>query len=452
MDKRNLRPMARTALVILVVFLVSPIQLAQAGTDTIYAATNNGVFKSTDGAASWFPANAGISGHTFSLVVDPGNPEILYAGTLGYGVFRTTDGGATWSPAGLAKTIISTLALDPTDSNTIYAGTAGSMYFSGTVFKSTDSGGNWAVADAGLPGAIVKVLTTDSANPPALYAGTNWVGVFKTTNGAGDWTPANAGLMNTYVSALAVDPADPMTVYVGLGGCSFNCARPAGVFKSTDKGTSWTRFTGGLTDLQVISLAVDPTDTRILYAGTRLHGLFKSVDGGVWTSINPNLSPTLLAINHFPLIADPVIAGRVYVGTTDGIFKSNDGGINWIGSNDGFPAETKIFALAVEPPSAPTIDSVISEIEELNVGSEVRSTLISQLNAAQAAADRGSLREARNQLQAVITQVGALRESGDLDPLTADSIITSTQAIIEDLAFASKPRVRSDEEARHASP
>jgi len=453
MDKRSIRLLLNAVLAIVVVFLLSQIQLVRADSETAYAATNNGVFKSTDGGASWVSVNAGILGHTFSLAIDPTHPETVYAGTLGEGVFKTTDGGVTWLPAGLAKTVIEKLALDPNDSNTIYASIWGSMYFSGNVFKSADGGGNWVAADAGLPGSVATELTTDSSNPAVLYAGTNFSGVFKTTNGGASWTPANAGLKNTYVSGLTVDPADPTTVYLGISGCSFNCANPAGFFKSTDGGISWAGFTTGLTDLQVVSLAVDPMDTRVLYAGARLHGLFKSVDAGLtWTSINRNLRPTMFVSDHFPLIADPVIAGTVYAGTTDGVFKSTDSGINWTASNNGLPTGTKVFALALEPASAPTIESLLAQIEELDLEPQVRSILISELNAAQAAADRGRLRAAQYQLQTLISEVAALRQSGHLDPVTADSIIASAGSIVEDLTLASKFHVRRTERSSPASP
>ena len=66
----------------------------------IYAATSSGVFKTTDGGASWTPANTGLSGiHVFSLAIDPRTPTTVYAGTFGNKVFKTTDGGEHWLPA-----------------------------------------------------------------------------------------------------------------------------------------------------------------------------------------------------------------------------------------------------------------------------------------------------------------------------------------------------------------
>ena len=93
-----------------------------------------------------------------------------------------------------------------------------------------------------------------------LYAGTEGGGVFKSTNGGQSWTAVNSGLTDTYVYALAIDPSTPVTLYAGTG---FG----GGVFKSTDAGSTWTAFNAGLGNLTVHALAIDPTTSR-LYAGT----------------------------------------------------------------------------------------------------------------------------------------------------------------------------------------
>jgi photosystem II stability/assembly factor-like uncharacterized protein len=338
-----------------------PVQLARANQGpigAIYAATNNGVFKSTNGGASWTVANSGLAGNVFSLAIDPSNPSTLYAGTDGSHVFKSTNGGQSWIAAssGLEDTIVLSLAIDPANPNTLYAGTATSAFFPGSgVFKSIDAAQTWTASNSGLPVAIIDVLRIDPSNPATLYAGTNFAGVFKSTNGGQSWTAANSGMTNALIEDLAVDPVNPTTLYAAIGGCSFNCSLTAGVFKSTNGGMSWAGVNSGITDLQVVSLAVEPSDTNILYAGTRLHGVFKSIDGGAsWTPVNPDLSSTLFAIIHLPLAVDPLNPGIVYAGTVNGVFKSTDSGMNWTSANTGFPASTSIFELAIEPAAAAT--------------------------------------------------------------------------------------------------
>ena len=79
----------------------------------------------------------------------------------------------------------------------------------------------------------------------------------------------------------------------------------------------------------MIALAIDPEDTRVLYAATRFNGLFKTTNGGVnWMSINPAPTGTMFAIVHFALVVDPANTGTVYAGTFDGVLKTTDGGKN----------------------------------------------------------------------------------------------------------------------------
>jgi hypothetical protein len=98
----------------------------------VYAGTGNGVFRSTDGGATWTATSLTSSVRT--LVADPVHPASLYAGTYGAGVYASTDAGATWTPmnTGLSCNKVLSLALRPGTENTIYAGTEG-----GSVFKTT---------------------------------------------------------------------------------------------------------------------------------------------------------------------------------------------------------------------------------------------------------------------------------------------------------------------------
>jgi photosystem II stability/assembly factor-like uncharacterized protein len=104
----------------------------------LYVATEDGVYKSSDGGASWIAANAGLPKNVATLAIDPIDPATLYAGTFG-AVFKTKDAGTSWSAVsqGLpADRGIYTLAIDP--AGTIYAGTIGAG-----VFKSADGGVDW---------------------------------------------------------------------------------------------------------------------------------------------------------------------------------------------------------------------------------------------------------------------------------------------------------------------
>src|SRR3989449_3553889 len=128
-----------------------------------------------------------------ALAIDPLTPTTLYAGTSG-GVFKSTDGGASWSASGLIN--VSALAIDPLTPTTLYAGT--SVF--GGVFKSTDGGVSWN-ATGSLPGAV---FVFDPLTPSTLYAGTvgaspDYLGdLYKSTDGGASWSPA--GLFSPFVS------------------------------------------------------------------------------------------------------------------------------------------------------------------------------------------------------------------------------------------------------------
>src|SRR5205823_381222 len=86
-------------------------------------------------------------------------------------------------------------------------------------------------ANTGLPGQRITTLAVDPANPKTLYAGTWNSGVFKSTNAGDSWNAANTGLPYLDINALAIDPSNPATLYAATSS--------AGVFKSTDGGACW---------------------------------------------------------------------------------------------------------------------------------------------------------------------------------------------------------------------
>jgi len=116
----------------------------------------------------------GLKGESINaLAIDPATPTTLYAGTDG-GVFKSTNGGGHWSAvnAGLTNTNVRALAIDPVTPTTLYAGTGRG------VFKSTNGGGHWSAVNTGLTNTDVRALAIDPATPTTIYAGTNGGGVF----------------------------------------------------------------------------------------------------------------------------------------------------------------------------------------------------------------------------------------------------------------------------------
>lgn len=171
------------------------------------------------GAGVW-TSGGPYGGPVTAVVVDPSGSATVYLGTEGHGIFKSTDGGATWVAAqsGLGNPYVFTLALDPVTPGTVYAGTQEGF------FKSTDSGGTWVSASTGLYANINAVAVA----PGVLHVGTYVGGVFRSIDGGLSWTPTNTGLGSQNVWALVRDPATPATLYAGTS---------AGVFRSVNSGT-----------------------------------------------------------------------------------------------------------------------------------------------------------------------------------------------------------------------
>ena len=326
----------------------------------LYANAGGRLFKTTDSAAHW--REFGTPSTTI-LAVDPQNPSTLY-GSRNNALFKSTDGGLTWNPsdAGIpCPCLIRALAVDPSDSSVLYAAYgATSSTVSGGVFKSTDRGGTWSVANAGLPvfqfanGSLysgVSALVIDPTDSGTMYALPGLAvfaggGIFKSTNGAASWSSANSGISDdSFIASLAIDPQNPETLYA-----SSIAGRGLPLFKSTNGGMTWASVSSGIT---MQDLVVDPQDSSTIY-GLSSRGLVKSIDGGVsWKVV---LSEVTLGSGSWLAVTDGEgEASTIYAGGTGrGVLKSSDGGSNWATANSGLIA-TWSTVLAIDTQNPPTL-------------------------------------------------------------------------------------------------
>jgi alpha-tubulin suppressor-like RCC1 family protein len=293
-----------------------------------------------------------FGGIVISLAIDPTKTQTVFAGTYGGGVFKTINGGASWivANAGLTNKFIYSLAIDPSNSQTIYAGTVSGIY------KSTNGGASWIAASSGLN--FVYALAVDPGDSLIVYAGSWMTGVYKSTNGGTSWSPANSGLTSTSIESIVIDPTNSLNLYVGTD--------YKGVFKSTNGGASWISANIGMMDgISIKSLAIVTSSNQTVYAVTKNDGVFKSTNGGIsWVAATSGITT-----NVESLAIDPTDSQMVYAGTFGGtVFKTINGGTTWSLANSMVISTANAnflnYPLAIDPTNgqtlyAGTIDGVI---------------------------------------------------------------------------------------------
>ena len=311
-----------------------------------------------------------------ALRVDPVTSTNVYALSLVEGVFKSSDGGQTWASAsvglpppppplyaGVASSFLS-LAIDPrvpTNVYTFYVWDKVTPSAPSGVYKSTDGGQSWTLANNGLTssaGSARAELVIDPVTPSTLYV--DLLGkaaeLWKSVDAGATWTLAatsSAGSFPGSAHELTIDPSAPTTLYVA--------GEPTGgLYRSTDGGQTWTPLPGSGAFQQV---AVDPRTSSTIYAvastPTVPQQLRKSIDGGAtWT----NLSYTIQNASANVIVVDPATPTTVYIGYTGSptLLKTTDGGATWldIGAGQfppnvsGFPA---VSALAIDPTAPLTL-------------------------------------------------------------------------------------------------
>ncbi len=289
----------------------------------VYAGTRlMGVFESSDSGVTW--AQTSLGGSITSLAIDPATPATLYAGTISSGVFKSENGGTTWGPCniGLGNLEVLSLAIDELSPAYVYAGTD-----TGGVFLSADGCDNWAPINSELSNRVVRALDIDENADPALsiiYAGTDGGGVFKKDDAAADW--GLFGLDGETIFTLAINPDDPAILYAGTD---------SNVFKHDD---GFSVVDNGLEGLRIPAVAIDPDNSEIVYAATRGGGVFKTIDGAAnWFVTSFDLGGRI-GVFVETVEVDPQASDTLYAGTFQGgVFKSTDMGGTWTSSNVGLP-------------------------------------------------------------------------------------------------------------------
>ena len=155
--------------------------------DIIIAATDGGIYKSTDMCENWTFTQGG----NFKYVVfKPDNYDIVYAGTDD-GIYKSEDGGSSWKQKGLAGAKwVNTIAIDPLNPDILYAGTGKPLSsYTGEIvgiFKSTDGGETWQEKHSEKNIDAVAAILNDTDNSSYIYAAT-YGELWKSTDGGETW-------------------------------------------------------------------------------------------------------------------------------------------------------------------------------------------------------------------------------------------------------------------------
>lgn len=317
--------------------------------------TGGGVMKTTNGGYSWEPVSDKYFGGTVGgIAIYQPNPDIVYVGTgestlrgntsYGDGVYKTTDGGATWSFLGLKETRhISKVIVHPWNPDLVYVAALGRAFGPNPergIFRTRDGGKTWDKILFRHDSAGVTDLVMDPGNPAVLYAATWQVvrrpwdivsggpgsALYKSVDGGDHWTELtrNPGLPRGTLGnmGLAVSPANSRIVWAMVE------ADSGGLYRSGDAGGTWQRINRKANihwrPFYFSRVFADPVDTNTIYLPNGV--LYRSTDAGKhFTEVRPYSD---LWDTHTLWIA-PDNRDRMVIASDQGARVSFNRGANW---------------------------------------------------------------------------------------------------------------------------
>ena len=278
-----------------------------------------------------------LGGDVRALVADAVRLKVLYLGTADGYVYRSQDAGEHWRPSGrVANGVVTAMVVSADVSGELFSSvwTAEKNGEGGGVFLSRDSGKTWQ--SAGLAGHAVRALMQAPSDRSILVAGA-LDGVFRSNDSGKSWkriTPLGDLELRNFDS-LAIDPQDPEIMYAG----TFHLP-----WKTVNGGKSWAPIHGGMMDdSDVLSMEVDFSNPQRIFASA-CSGIYQSEDAGAnWKKIEgvPYSARRTLVIKQ-----DPSNSAILFAGTTQGLWKTNDGGARWHRIS---PKDWVINSILVEP-------------------------------------------------------------------------------------------------------
>jgi len=342
---------------------------------TIYAATTEGFWMTSDGGKTWAMTsqrNLEIN----SIAVHPENPDKVFIGTNNYGVMVSIDGGKNFKTTNdnFSSRFTYSVTVDIQNPNRLYATTHNTATGGGFVFISADGGATWQQAkNLDIARVSPYAFLQDRLNPDTIYLGTN-VGMFRSLDRGYNWTQllppkppvvkkkvvagkktarksvrANAPVVKVVAPIVPTVPTDPSVpaLIPALGEKIKVLARSEdgmnGILAGTDKGIyrtydlakGWEKisFGEGL-DHSVFVIYSSPQQPETIWVGTGISGVIVSRDNGKsWQKV-PGV-PENVPVSSITI--DPKNQENIYVGTTQTLYLSRDGGKTWIRRGGNLP-------------------------------------------------------------------------------------------------------------------
>lgn len=291
------------------------------------------------------------------VAFDPFDPNRIYGGWSDIGFLRSEDGGRSWFLSSTGSPWQNTfyeILPDPARKGVLYAAASNHhgipawpyverMGPTGGVAMSTDSGVTWKKISDDIPESPATSIVMDPTSPPdarVLYVAVADQGVYKSVDGGKSWVMKSKGLPTDNKRVYQLKRFRDGTLFVSITAKRQGMTFPVlgGLYKSTDKGESWTSITQSVTIHWPAGFDVHPTDPNTIYLtastipGAAEGGLYKTTDGGKsWKHLELNFDTSLQGYIHaYAVLVDPQRPDRVYLSTgSHGLLISNDAGQTW---------------------------------------------------------------------------------------------------------------------------
>ena len=319
------------------------------------AVGSGGVWKTENAGTTWQDVFRAQPVYSIGCVtIDPHDPNTVWVGTgenvggrhvgFGDGIYRSTDGGASWTNMGLKRSEhISEIIVHPEDPSIIWVAAQGPLWSKGGergFYRSDDGGKNWKNTLQPNAWTGVTDIAVDPRDPDRIYAAT-WqrhrtvaaymgggpgTGIYRSEDGGKSWTQLKNGLPSSKMGkmGIALSPQNPDVVYAAIE----LDRRTGGVFRSTDRGNSWEKRSSA------VAGATGPHYYQELYASPHQEGRLYLVD--VRMQISDDGGKTFYRMNEEHKHSDNhAIAFKkndpnyLMVGTDGGLYETFDRTKTW---------------------------------------------------------------------------------------------------------------------------